>query len=204
MRLVKLLEGLQPSDLEEEKELQAWNQVTACGWRYGIASMVVAIVVEILPLLGFMSLSLNASTNQLLYVLMGAIVSVSVIIALGVLLIDRLLAPARALLIPQEFERQLSGSKGARILTKLLVVIFILILVSVLLVAPVGYHSTITVLVNGLIGTQGALRSLQYQILVAAVVALVLGSCSRSCFHVVCPIQFTKSLRCWTRSKTGI
>ncbi len=175
IRLVKLLEGLQPSDLEEEKELQAWKQVTACGWRYGIASMVVAIVVEILPLLGFMSLSLKASTNQLLYVLMGAIVSVSVIIALGVLLIDRLLAPARALLIPQEFERQLSGSKGARILTKLLVVIFILILVSVLLVAPVGYHSTITVLVNGLIGTQGALRSLQYQILVAAVVALVLG-----------------------------
>ena len=175
IRLVKLLEGLQPSDMEEEKELQAWKQVTACGWRYGIASMVVAIVVEILPLLGFMSLSLKASTNQLLYVLMGAIVSVSVIIALGVLLIDRLLAPARALLIPQEFERQLSGSKGARILTKLLVVIFILILVSVLLVAPVGYHSTITVLVNGLIGTQGALRSLQYQILVAAVVALVLG-----------------------------
>ena len=174
-RLVKLLEGLQPSDLEGEKELQAWNQITAFAWRYGIASMGVAIVVEILPLLGFISFSLKGSTNQLLYVLMGAIVSVSVIIALGVLLIDRLLAPARALLIPQEFERQLSGSRGARILTKMLVVIFILILVSVLLVAPVGYHSTITVLVNGLIGTQGALRSLQYQILIAAVVALVLG-----------------------------
>ncbi len=174
-RLVKLIEGLQPSDLEGEKELQAWKQITAFAWKYGIASMGVAIVVEILPLLGFISLSLKASTNQLLYVLMGAIVSVSVIIALGVLLIDRLLAPARALLIPQEFERQLSGSRGARILTKMLVVIFILILVSVLLVAPVGYHSTITVLVNGLIGTQGALRSLQYQILIAAVVALVLG-----------------------------
>jgi GAF domain-containing protein/HAMP domain-containing protein len=174
-RLVNLLEGLQPSDLEGEIELQAWKQITACAWRYGIASIGVAIVVEILPLLGFISLSLKASTNQLLYVLMGAIVSVSVIIALSVLLIDRLLAPARALLIPQEFERQLSGSKGARILTKMLVVIFILILVSVLLVAPVGYHSTITVLVNGLIGTQGALRSLQYQILIAAVVALVLG-----------------------------
>ena len=174
-RLVKLLEGLQPSDLEGEKELQAWKQITAFAWRYGIASMGVAIVVEILPLLGFISFSLKGSTNQLLYVLMGAIVSVSVIIALGVLLIDRLLAPARALLIPQEFERQLSGSRGARILTKMLVVIFILILVSVLLVAPVGYHSTITVLVNGLIGTQGALRSLQYQILIAAVVALVLG-----------------------------
>ena len=174
-RLVRLLQDLQPSDLEGEKELQAWKQITAFGWRYGIASMVVAIVVEILPLLGFMSFSLKASTNQLLYVLMGAIVSVSVIIALGVLLIDRLLAPARALLIPQEFERQLSGSMGARIQTKLLVVIFILILVSVLLVAPVGYHSTITVLVNGLIGTQGALRSLQYQILIAAVVVLVLG-----------------------------
>ena len=174
-RLVKLIEGLQPSDLEGEKELQAWKQITAFAWKYGIASMGVAIVVEILPLLGFISLSLKASTNQLLYVLMGAIVSVSVIIALGVLLIDRLLAPARVLLIPQEFERQLSGSRGARILTKMLVVIFILILVSVLLVAPVGYHSTITVLVNGLIGTQGALRSLQYQILIAAVVALVLG-----------------------------
>jgi GAF domain-containing protein/HAMP domain-containing protein len=60
-------------------------------------------------------------------------------------------------------------------LTKFLVIIFIMVLVSVLLVAPVGYHSTMTVLIGGVIGTQGALQSLQVQILIAAFAALLLG-----------------------------
>jgi GAF domain-containing protein/HAMP domain-containing protein len=174
-RLGKLLAGLPASELDNVEENRAWRQITSLAWKFGVAALIVAVVVEILPVIGFMILGLKATTNQLIYVLMGGIVSVSVIIALGVLLIDRVLAPARSLLIPEKYENQLSGSAGARILTKLLVVIFIMILVSVLLVAPVGYHSTITVLVNGIIGTQGALRSLQYQILIAAAVALVLG-----------------------------
>ena len=174
-RLERLLEGQQTSDLGKADESKAWNEITSCAWKYGIAALVVGIIFELLPLLGFMSFGLKATSNQIIYILMGGIVSISVVIALGVLLIDRMLVPARAILIPEEYEIQLSGSAGARILVKLLVVIFIMILVSVLLVAPVGYHSTITVLVNGVIGTQGALRSLQYQILIAAAVALLLG-----------------------------
>ncbi len=167
------LEGIQPDNSKEE--LQAWKQITSCSWRFGIVSLLISIFIETLPLAGFMILTLKVTSNQLLYTIMGSIVFASVAVALGMLLIERLLAPVRAILLPAEFENQLSGSTGARILTKLLIVIFIMVLVSVLLVAPVGYHSTITVLVNGLISTQGALRSLQYQSLVAAFVALLLG-----------------------------
>jgi GAF domain-containing protein/HAMP domain-containing protein len=169
------LDGIQSSDSTTKEELLAWKQITSSPWRYGIAIVVVSIFINILPLLGFMTIILKATTNQLIYILMGAAVSVSVTIALGMLFLERLLAPAREILIPAEFENQLSGSAGAKLSTKFLVVIFIMVLVSVLLVAPVGYHSTITVLIGGIIGTQGVLRSLQIQILIAAFVALLLG-----------------------------
>jgi len=175
IQIRKCLDGIQPLDSSTKDEYLAWKQITSTPWRYGIAIILVSIFINILPLLGFMSISLKADTNQLIYILMGTTVSASVTVALGVLLVERLLAPAREILIPAEFENQLSGSAGARLSTKFLVVIFIMVLVSVLLVAPVGYHSTITVLIGGIIGTQGALRSLQIQILVAAFVALLLG-----------------------------
>lgn len=175
IQIRKCLDGIQPLDSATKDEYLAWKQITSTPWRYGIAIILVSIFINILPLLGFMSISLKANTNQLIYILMGTTVSASVTVALGVLLVERLLAPAREILIPVEFENQLSGSAGARLSTKFLVVIFIMVLVSVLLVAPVGYHSTITVLIGGIIGTQGALRSLQIQILVAAFVALLLG-----------------------------
>jgi GAF domain-containing protein/HAMP domain-containing protein len=175
IQIRKWLDGIKTPDLTKSEEILAWKQITSTPWRYGIATLLISIFVNILPLLGFMSLVLKATSNQLIYILMGAAVSASVTIAMGVLLTERLLAPARAILLPEEFENQLSGSAGARMLSKFLVVIFIIILVSVLLVAPVGYHSTITVLIGGIIGTQGILRGLQVQILIAAFVAFLLG-----------------------------
>ncbi len=175
MMIGKRLNGIQTPTSTKNEELVAWKQITSAPWHYGVATLLVSIFIMILPLLGFMSLSLKASTNQLIYILMGSAVSASVTIAVGVLILEHLLSPARAILLPEEFENQLAGSAGARMLTKFLVVIFIMVLVSVLLVAPVGYHSTITVLIGGVIGTQGALQSLQVQILIAAFAALLLG-----------------------------
>jgi len=175
LRIRKWLDGIQTPDSTPDEEILAWKQITSLPWRYGIATLLISIFINILPLLGFMSLNLKASSIQLIYVLIGTVVSTSVTIAMGVLSTERLLIPVRQILLPEEIEKQLTGSAGARILTKFLVVIFIIVLVSVLLVAPVGYHSTISVLIGGVIGTQGALRSLQVQILIAAFVALLLG-----------------------------
>jgi GAF domain-containing protein/HAMP domain-containing protein len=174
-RISQRLEGFQPADSTKDEELVAWKQITSAPWRYGIATLLVSIFIIVLPLLGFLSLGLKASTNQLIYILMGSAVSASVTIAVAVLILEHLLSPVRVILLPKEFEKQLAGSTGARMLTKFLVVIFIMVLVSVLLVAPVGYHSTMTVLIGGVIGTQGALQSLQVQILIAAFAALLLG-----------------------------
>lgn len=171
----KRLKGIQTPTSNNNEEVLAWKQITSATWRFGIATLLVAIFINILPLLGFVSLGLKVSTNQLIYILMGAAVSASVTLAVSMLILEYLISPARAILLPEEFENQLAGSAGARMLTKFLVVIFIMVLVSVLLVAPVGYHSTITVLIGGVIGTQGALQSLQTQILIAAFAALLLG-----------------------------
>jgi GAF domain-containing protein/HAMP domain-containing protein len=175
LRIKKWLSGAQAPDSTKDEEILAWKQITSAPWRYGIAILLISILANILPLLAFMSLGLKVTSNQLIYVLMGTVMSTTVTIAVGVLAIERLLAPARTILLPEEFQNQISGSAGARMLTKFLVVIFIMVLVSVLLVAPVGYHSTITVLIGGVIGTQGALRSLQVEILIAAFMALLLG-----------------------------
>ncbi len=175
IKIGERLKGFQTSAPTKYDELLAWKQITSAPWRYGIATLLVSIFIIILPLLGFMSFSLKASSNQMIYALMGTAVSASVSIAVGVLILEHLFSPARAILLPEAFDNQLAGSAGARMLTKFLVVIFIMVLVSVLLVAPVGYHSTITVLIGGIIGTQGALQSLQVQILFAAFAALLLG-----------------------------
>ena len=118
MMIGERLNGIQTPTSTKDEKLVAWKQITSAPWHYGIAILLVSIFIMILPLLGFMSLSLKASTNQLIYILMGSAVSASVTIAVGALILEHLLSPARAILLPEEFENQLAGSAGAGMLIK--------------------------------------------------------------------------------------
>jgi|SRR5271157_924049 len=158
-----------------DDEVRAWQEITALPWRYGIAAAVTFILIVLAPVLGYLEFGLKASRDQLLYSLIGGVIAASVIVSLGVLLLERLLIPAHEILLPARSETQLAGASGANIFTKLQVIIFFLILISVLLVAPIGYHQTVAVLFNGIIGPGGALRTLQVQTILVGIVTVVLG-----------------------------
>jgi GAF domain-containing protein/HAMP domain-containing protein len=173
-RLVVWLKD-EPLSAGVEDEIQAWKQITSLPWRYSSLAVIVSILIDILPLLGYLRFGLNATLNQLFFTMAGGIVSAAIMIALAVLIMDRMLAPARAILVPAEFERQLSGSAGARMLTKFQVIIVLLVLTSVLLITSVGYRQTLDAL-SGNIYLYNGQNNLFGRFAIAGVIALVLGA----------------------------
>ena len=158
----------------DDKELKAWKEITSIAWRYGFSSIIVAVFVEILPLLLFLNYFNNASQDQLLYTLFGGGIASISIISLTVLALDALLIPARKKLVPSEFETQLSGAGGFNIRTKFQAIVLSLILLAILLIGPIGYHQTVTVLYRE-IGSTDVFLALQRQIIIASIIALSLG-----------------------------
>jgi GAF domain-containing protein/HAMP domain-containing protein len=165
----------EPLPTATNDETRAWQEITAMPWQFGIASAITFLLIVIAPVLAYLYFALKASRDQLLYSLIGGIIAASIIVSLGILILERLLTPANQILLPARSETQLSAAAGANIFTKLQVITFFLILISVLLVAPIGYHITVAILFNGIIGPEGALRTLQIQTVIAGIVTLVLG-----------------------------
>jgi putative methionine-R-sulfoxide reductase with GAF domain/HAMP domain-containing protein len=116
----------------------------------------------------------GATQEQIIYTLFGGGVATISIISVTVLTIELLLLPARKILIPAGFEAQLSGTVGFRIQTKFQVIVLGMILVSILLIGPIGYHQTVTVLYRE-IGSADVFAALQSQTIIVAVIAISLG-----------------------------
>jgi len=114
-----------------EEERAAWREITSMTWRYGVVAVIVSYIVDILPSSLYNFLRHVSTSDQFYYSLIGGLVSVLITVVIVVLLIERLLIPVRLILIPANFERQLF---------KFQALIFILVLVGILLVGPVGYH----------------------------------------------------------------
>jgi len=159
------------ADVKEERS--AWTEITSLTWRYGIAATIVAYAVDILPTAIYFNQKGVTTYDQLLYSLIGGLVSVLAIIIIAVLIIDRLLIPARLALIPKDFDSQLSGLAGPRLTTKFQVLILVLVAIGILMVAPVGFHFMNT----GLTSENQTLRqTYQSQAIVVSLLALVLGA----------------------------
>jgi GAF domain-containing protein/HAMP domain-containing protein len=157
-----------------ESEGNAWNQITSIAWKYGGISLIVAAIIQILPLIILLFTLGGATQEQIIYTLFGGGVATISIISVTVLTIELLLLPARKILIPAEFEAQLSGTAGFRIQTKFQVIVLGMILVSILLIGPIGYHQTVTVLYRE-IGSADVFAALQSQTIIVAVIAISLG-----------------------------
>jgi hypothetical protein len=95
-----------------EEELSAWKEITSLTWRYGTAALIIAYMVGILPT-PLLSYQQGVTTSdQLIYSLLGGMVSVLATVIFAVLIIDRLLIPTRLVLIPKNFGAQLNGLAG--------------------------------------------------------------------------------------------
>ncbi len=157
---------------DPKEELSAWTEITSLTWRYGIAALIVAYVVDILPLSIYSYQKGITSPDQFIYSLIGGLVSVLAISIISVLIIDRFLIPARLAIIPKNFDSQLSGLAGPRLTIKFQVLILILVTIGILMVAPVGFH-----FMNTSLTTENKILRQTYQVqsTIVSILALALG-----------------------------
>jgi GAF domain-containing protein/HAMP domain-containing protein len=174
--------SLKPNPAEE---LAAWREITGLIWRYGIAAVIVILVVCVFPsiLMVLVQNGIGPSSPQdgtlgspnPLFVLLGGVVSIFGSVILAVLMIDRFTLPARLALVPDEFDAQLKGHAGALLTGKFQVLILAMIAMGIILIAPIGYQHTIRIL-NGEIDSLEVLRTLRVQSTLFSVLALLLGA----------------------------
>ena len=155
-------------------EASAWRQITSFAWKYGIATVIVSLFFNILPLLVYLYTYANASIDQVIYMLIAGVIATISMATLVTLILDYTLLFARRILIPTTFETQLTGTAGIKILTKFQLITLGLVLIAILLVAPIGYHQTIIVLYRE-IGSAEILQNLQEQSIIVGAMALFLG-----------------------------
>ena len=166
--------GQQTLPIGTPDELTAWRQITNVSWRFGGTNLVVSIFVFIIPLLIYLSNFQEATYDQIAYTLFGSIVSTLTVVVLSVLLIENMMRPARNALVPVSFENQIAGATSARVFFKFQSIILALIVISILLIAPLGYHMAYTILYEE-IGSLEVFAQLQQLSLAASAIALGLG-----------------------------
>jgi GAF domain-containing protein/HAMP domain-containing protein len=92
-----------------------------------------------------------------------------------VLLDERILAPAREILLPHEYDAQLAGAISTRLSIKFQFIIISIIIIVVLIVAPLGFKMAYTILYEE-VGSKQAFEQLQWMLLIGTMVAIALGS----------------------------
>lgn len=182
-RLTEWSSGLERS--KSENEFLAWREITSLGWRYGIVAVFLISVTVILPvfIISYSGRAVIPSAIQpaalialdSVYILVGGVVSLLGSVITVVLLIERFTLPIRLILLPQDFELQLQGRSGLLLNGKFLTLTLALILISVLLLAPIGYQPTIRIL-YGESSTSEIFRGLQFQSILFSMLALLMGA----------------------------
>lgn len=171
--------------VRSEDEFLAWREITSLSWRHAIATVVLTSIVVILPWFlvsfvegepissAFQPTALN--TSDPVYILIGGTVAILSSVILAILMLERFTLPIRLILLPKDLETQLRGRSGLLLRTKFLTLTLALIMISVLLIAPIGYQHTIRVLYAE-ISSMEIFRGLQVQSIFFSILALLLGT----------------------------
>jgi GAF domain-containing protein/HAMP domain-containing protein len=157
-----------------EEERLAWKQISSLPWRYiGIAF--ISLIFFVLPLSSaYLFYTMKGTLDQVFYLIFAAIVSGLSNALFEVMFIELSLSGARKTLIPQGFDFQVKGVAGLHLATKFLIAFLALIIITILAIAPIGYHQTTVVLYEE-IGSQKVLANLQLQSILVGVFSLLLG-----------------------------
>jgi len=153
----------------------AWKASHTIIWRYAIASAIISFGFIVLPKTLLLNSSDLATRDQAIYGLIAGLVSSFTFVPFSTIILDRLLVPVRQILLPKDFSQQFSGLSTIRILYKTLAIVFFSLIVTALLIAPIGYHQTTKALFkNG--DTQKILLDLQIQSVVVSGLAILFAS----------------------------
>ncbi|MFZ5909577.1 MAG: GAF domain-containing protein [Chloroflexota bacterium] len=155
-------------------ELTAWQQAGTWTWKYAIIASCINFIVVGISLLSYSYFYLHATYDQLVYIVISITIITLSIVTLDVSILDRLLVSVRHALLPKDFDTQLAGASGFTLLGRIYIVVPAMIVLSILLVAPIGYHQTFRVLYEE-IGSTQVLSELQVQSILVSAFAIFLG-----------------------------
>jgi GAF domain-containing protein/HAMP domain-containing protein len=159
--------------VDTKLDQEAWIQISFLPWRYARSSFLVTLLVGFSPMIAYEAFVLRLSTDQVIYTIIGVFISSLSIVTLGMISLEGMLTPARQVLLPANYDMQISGTASLNIFTKLNLVILTLITIGILLVAPIGYHFTVLAIQSP---TQvNLLRNYQIQSLGFSLVTVILG-----------------------------
>ena len=161
-----------PENFGREDNKDVWKTSHTLIWKYALSATIISFGFIVVPktiLLSFIELVNN---DQVIYGLIASIVSTLAYVPLSTVILDRLLVPVRLVLLPKDFSEQLSGLSKLTILNKTLAIVFFVLIITALLIAPIGYHQTTRVLYFE-IGSHEVLYALQVQSIVVSALAVI-------------------------------
>jgi GAF domain-containing protein/HAMP domain-containing protein len=161
-------------DYNTDDERTAWEQITSLPWIYGLLAAIVVVLINVVSVVLYQYFSLKFTQDQAIYSLFGGLVHGIAVVILAILSLNRLLFPAREILLPKKFEDQLQESNKSLISQKFLVIGVLLIVMAVLLLAPIGYHQTFTA-VYETIGSEQLFTDLRVQLISASLLIIIFG-----------------------------
>jgi GAF domain-containing protein/HAMP domain-containing protein len=163
-------------DYDTNDERTAWKQITSLPWIYVILAGIVILMINIVSVVLYQYYFLEFSVDQAIYSLFGGLVPGITVVVLAILILDGMLVPVREILLPKKFEDQLQDTISSLVSRKFLMAGVSLIIMTVLLVGPIGYHQTYKALYET-IGVYQLFNDLRTQLIVASILAIIAGFC---------------------------
>ena len=168
----KKIDATQIGDTQSVESVTAWKQITPLAWRYATTFFPASIIFYVIPILIFQTSRLDISSDQGIFTAIGLVAGILLTTSISLMTLDFLLAPARSVLLPKDYEDQISAHQGVTLATKLQYIIVGLILASILLVAPIGYHQMTKALQTN---DEAVLVAMQVQSIFVSILVLAFG-----------------------------
>lgn len=156
------------------QETRAWKQVNTLPLRFVLATLIVTIFGETLTVVLYGLVTGIFTLEQAIYVFMGGVTATLLASAVIFYSLDFLLLSVRDALAPQQFEAQLRDLAIFPLANKLISSTLALILLTLLIIAPIGFNH-VNMASSGGAQVENTLLSFQMQSITASAVTLILG-----------------------------
>jgi GAF domain-containing protein/HAMP domain-containing protein len=162
-----------PSGKEEQ---DAQQEITSIFWSYAIAmSISFGIMSLLLNLYQYFYGNGRATYEQITYTLLGSAVFIGLTILTASPMLEKMLRPVHTILLSGVVDGKLSGVRTSGFQAKFQGITFGIIVVSILLIAPLGYHETTVALGKNIDGNRQLLQDLFIEYTVFSAGILLVG-----------------------------
>lgn len=159
-----------PSGKEEH---DAKQEITSIFWSYAIAIIISFLAVSILINI-FQYFYLHSSNEQIFYTLFGNAIFIVTTILIATPIFERILQPVHIILLSEIVDEKLGGVRASGFQAKFQTITLGITTISILLIAPVGYHATTIALGKNIVENQ-QLRELEIELLIFSGISIIMG-----------------------------